>query len=70
MLMNLVIQIEEIMDMVLPVINGTKLDIDYNLVQIGNKSLSDYITEHIIREQNLLPMDLNFNILIFKLKLK
>ena len=33
--------------MVLPVINDTKLDIDYNLVQIGNKSLSDYITEHI-----------------------
>lgn len=27
--------------------NGTELDIDYNLVQIGNKSFSDYITEHI-----------------------
>lgn len=45
--MNFLLLIEEKQDMVLPVINDTKLDIDYNLVQIGNKSLSDYITEHI-----------------------
>lgn len=37
--MNLMNQIEELTDMVLPVINGIELDIDYNLVQIGNKSL-------------------------------
>lgn len=45
--MNFLLLIEEKQDMVLPVINDTKLDIDYNLVQIGNKSLSDYIIEHI-----------------------
>lgn len=36
--MNLIVQIEEIMDM-----EAQELDIDYNLVRIGDKSLPDYI---------------------------
>lgn len=41
------------MDMGLLVINSNKLDIDYNLVKIGNKSLPDYITD-ILKEDKIM----------------